>query len=209
MNGRIYDALTSRIERSVFGPLRASLLSPLRGRIVDVGAGTGVNFPYYGRGADVIALEPDPGMRRRAARRIAAAAATIDLRAEADDALETFETGSVDAVVFTLGLCTIPNPLRSLERAKRILKPAGTIVILEHVRGTGWAARVQDAVAPAWSCAFGGCRLNQDTRALLERAGLDTSAVERHRIGAFSLVGDLIAGVSTRGAAAEILNNQA
>ena len=206
MNGRIYDALIGRIERRVFGPLRAALVSPLRGRIVDVGAGTGANFRYYAAGATVIALEPDPGMARHAARRIATAAATIDLRTESDAALETLEPGSVDAVVYTLGLCTIPDPLRSLELARRVLRTAGTIVIIEHVRGTGWTARVQDVIAPAWGCAFGGCRLNQDTRALLERAGLDTRAVVGHHIGAFSPVADLIAGAATRGAAAEILN---
>lgn len=209
MNGRIYDALTCRIERRVFGPLRAALLAPLRGRIVDVGAGTGANFPYYARGANVIALEPDPGMGRRAAHRIAAAAATIELRAETDAGLENLEAGSVDAVVYTLGLCTISDPMRTLERARRVLKPAGTIVVLEHVRGTGWAARFQNAIAPAWACAFGGCRLNQDTRALLERAGLDTRAVAPHRIGALSPVADLIVGVATRGATGEVLNDRA
>ena len=198
MNGRIYDALTSRSERHVFGPLRAALLAPLRGRIVDVGAGTGANFPYYAAGTHVVALEPDPGMRRRAAGRAAASAATIEVVDASDDALETFVAGAADAVVFSFGLCTIADPLRALERAKRVLREAGTIVVIEHVRGSGWAAHVQDIIAPAWRCVFGGCRVNQDTRALLHRAGLDTRAVSAHRVSAFSPVRDAIAGLATR-----------
>jgi ubiquinone/menaquinone biosynthesis C-methylase UbiE len=197
LNGLLYDALGASAERRHFGALRASILEPLRGRIIDVGCGTGLNFPYYGSEAHIVGLEPDPGMLRRAERRRAQSRATIELHLASDSMLESFPAASADAVVFTLGLCTIADPMLALQRAERVLNASGRIVVLEHVRGHGVTARLQDAVAPMWGRLFGGCRLNQDTRSLLSRAGLDVEGISDYHIGALSPVRDLIAGTAT------------
>jgi ubiquinone/menaquinone biosynthesis C-methylase UbiE len=209
LNGLLYDALGASAERRHFAALRAGVLAPLRGRIIDVGCGTGLNFPHYASAAYVTALEPDSGMLRRAERRRAQSHATIELHLASDAMLDSFPAASADAVVFTLGLCTIADPMLALRRAERVLNANGRIVVLEHVRGRGVTARLQDAVAPLWARLFGGCRLNQDTRGLLERAELDVRGIADHHIGAFSPVRDLIAGTATpvaRGAARDILN---
>jgi ubiquinone/menaquinone biosynthesis C-methylase UbiE len=198
LNGLLYDALGASAERRHFAALRASILTPLRGRIIDVGCGTGLNFPHYASGAHVTALEPDPGMLRRAERRRAQSHATIELHLASDALLESFPAASADAVVFTLGLCTIADPILALQRAERVLNARGRIVVLEHVRGHGVTARLQDAVAPLWARVFGGCRLNQDTRSVLSRAGLDVEGIADYHIRALSPVRDLIAGTATR-----------
>jgi ubiquinone/menaquinone biosynthesis C-methylase UbiE len=192
----LYDALGASAERRHFAALRAGVLAPLRGRIIDVGCGTGLNFPHYASAVHVTALEPDSGMLRRAERRRAQSHATIELHLASDAMLDSFPA-SADAVVFTLGLCTIADPMLALRRAERVLNANGRIVVLEHVRGHGVTARLQDAVAPLWARLFGGCRLNQDTRGLLERAGLDVGGIADHHTGALSPVRDLIAGTAT------------
>lgn len=122
--------------------------------------------------------------------------------AEALDAtvhIERSETGpqSVDAVVCPLVLCTIENPLRALERARRLLRPDGRLVVLEHVRGEGVVGTLQDAILPVWRRITGGCRPNQDTQLILQRSGFVTNALEQRHIGNFSPMQDLLIGYAT------------
>ncbi|GAC1310940.1 MAG: class I SAM-dependent methyltransferase [Vulcanimicrobiaceae bacterium] len=194
MNGALYDWILSQAERSMLGALRERLLRPLAGRIVEVGAGTGVDFAHYDRAAHVLALEPDPAMARRARRRAAEAAAAIDLRVADDRWLDTLPAGSIDAVVFPLVLCTVDDAAVTLARAHRVLRASGKIVFLEHVRSAGRTGRVQDALTPAWQKIAGGCHLNRDTAELVAAAGFAIAQLDERRLPWFSPVQRLIAG---------------
>lgn len=194
MNGAVYDALSGVVERRVLGAIRAQLLRPLRGEIVEVGVGTGVDFEYYARDAHVLALEPDPAMARRALAKMARAEATIDVRIRDDACLDALAPASVDAVVFPLVLCSIADPLLVLTRAKRVLRPNGQLVVLEHVRGRGRVAAFQDWLHPIWSRLAGGCRLHQETRELLERTGFVTDELELRHITDYFPIQDLLIG---------------
>ncbi|HVA37650.1 MAG TPA: methyltransferase domain-containing protein [Candidatus Dormibacteraeota bacterium] len=196
MNGTLYDALTWMIERSMLGPLRRELLASLTGAVVEVGAGTGLNFRYYAPEARVLAMEPDPSMARRASKRAAAAQAAIELRVGDDAMLETLPPQSVDAVVFVLVLCTIDDPLRALRRAARVLKPRGRLVVMEHVRSPGRLGRWQDRLAPVWRRLADGCSLNRDTAALLAQAGFETAGVRERRISRIAPIQHLIVGAA-------------
>jgi ubiquinone/menaquinone biosynthesis C-methylase UbiE len=182
MNGRFYDFMVGATERRVFAPLRAELLASLAGRVVVLGAGTGADFPYFGPRAMVVALEPDPSMAMQAKRRIRESAALIELKIGDDSYLDSMDIESVDAVVCSLVLCTIPDPERALGRIRRVLKPDGTLVVIEHVRAPGRAGRVQDVFAPLWKVVGDGCHLNRDTEEVIAAAGFSTRSLRTRRI---------------------------
>lgn len=194
MNGSFYDFMIGSAERRIVAPLRRKLLTNLYGDIVEVGAGTGANFPFYPTGARVLALEPDASMARRARARIASSAAQIDLQIADDRHLDTLVAKSLDAVVVTLVLCSVEDPAASLRRARRVLKPAGTLVLLEHVRSSGNVGGVQDVLTPIWEQLLGGCHLNRDTDAIAASVGFDTRAVWTKTLPRFSPIQKLIYG---------------
>jgi SAM-dependent methyltransferase len=194
MNGLLYDVITAFAERRMIAPLRERLLRPLRGTVIDVGAGTGANFRYYHPSVHVIGLEPDLSMRRRAVARATRCAAAIEVRPVGSQSLSAFAPLSVDAVVFALVLCTIDDALDPLRQASRILRPGGRVVVLEHVRSSGRWGCIQDCIAPVWRAIAGGCRLNRKTEDLLAAAGFETSALKRVRISRLFLIRDLIVG---------------
>ncbi|MGH7707415.1 MAG: class I SAM-dependent methyltransferase [Vulcanimicrobiaceae bacterium] len=169
----------------------------MRGSIVEVGAGTGADFPYFPSCVHVLAIEPNRSMMARAQARVLQSPATIDLCVADDSALEMLEPESVDAVVFPLVLCSIDEPLRALDRARRVLRPAGRLVVLEHVRGHGRIGRIQDALLPIWRRIGGGCRPNQDTRRLIEHSGFVTDKLQQRRISRFSPIQDLLIGYAS------------
>jgi ubiquinone/menaquinone biosynthesis C-methylase UbiE len=169
----LHDLVTAGMERQFFGAHRHRLLADARGRVLDVGAGTGANLPHFRRDrvSEVALLDPSPGMLDRARRR--AAALGLDarlLQRRAEDL--PFEDESVDTVVFSLSLCTIPDPGAALREARRVLRPHGRLLVLEHVRARDLRlAAWQDRLTPLWSAIVGGCRPNRDTRAAVEAAG--------------------------------------
>ena len=165
-----YDPLTRALERAVLAEHRARLLDGLDGQVLDVGAGTGANLPYLRQASRVVAAEPDAAMRRRLAARLAQAAVPVELSSDPAEGLR-YPDASFDAVVFTLVLCSVASPDRALAEARRVLRPSGRLIILEHVRGTGTLARWQDRVTPLWSLLNGGCHPGRDTAAAIERAG--------------------------------------
>ena len=172
-----YDPLTQALERAVLGEHRARLLASLDGQVLDVGAGTGANLPYLRRASRVVVAEPDAAMRRRLAARLAQAAVPVELSSDPAEKLR-YPDASFDAVVFTLVLCTVPSPDRALAEARRVLRPSGRLIILEHVRGTGTLARWQDRLTPLWSRLNAGCHLGRDTAAAIERAGFTFERAE-------------------------------
>lgn len=174
MFAALYDRMAEPAERGFLGERRARLLGGLRGVVLDIGSGTGVNLQYLSAASRVVAVEPDPAMRRRLAHR---AGARVQVCAAVAEALPLADA-SVDAVVCTLVLCTVSDPDRTLGEVRRVLRPGGRLVVLEHVRGGGRFGRWQDLVTPVWRWFGAGCHPNRDTRAAIERAGLAFEHVE-------------------------------
>ncbi len=158
--------------------VRRRLVAEARGRVLEIGCGTGANLPFYGGAERVVAIEPDPHMLRRARRKAARAAVPVALvRASAEDL--PFADGSFDTVVATWVLCTIPHPERAAREMRRVLRPDGVLLSAEHTRAGGArAASLQHALNPAWARIAGGCHLDRDAPRILEAAGFRGLEVE-------------------------------
>jgi len=167
-------ALGSKVE-----PLRSRVVGGARGRTLELGAGTGLNFPHYPAGVEVVAVEPAEGMRKRAEER--ARQGGLRARVEVVEGRAgslPFDAGSFDTVVFTFVLCSVDGLDKALGEARRVLRSGGELRLAEHVlSGDKTLARVQRWLDPAWSFALGGCRLTRDVRQELERAGFDVGEI--------------------------------
>lgn len=174
-----YAAVQRASEAAGMREHRRALVAEAAGRVVEPGAGTGLNLAHYGPGVDeVLLLDPSPAMR---AELTAAAEREGDGRFRVADG--TFEAiplpdASVDVVVATFVLCSVADPGAALHEAARVLRPGGRYLGLEHVRSARPAtARAQRAVAPAWRWAARGCRCDQDAIAVVDASPL--AVVER------------------------------
>jgi ubiquinone/menaquinone biosynthesis C-methylase UbiE len=172
----VFASLWDRIVRMGGKPElenRRELIGGASGRVLEVGAGTGLNFRLYGEAVEVVAIEPEPNMARRARERAAGAAARVRLlRASAEEL--PFGDAAFDTVVASLVFCTIPDPGRAAREVGRVLKPGGTLRLYEHVRSPRpRGARWQDRFLPVWRFFGGGCHPNRDTVATFREAGFD------------------------------------
>jgi ubiquinone/menaquinone biosynthesis C-methylase UbiE len=162
------------------GEHRRRLLAGLRGRVLEVGAGNGLNFPYYpATVGEVLAVEPEPYLRRLAL--IAARRAPVPVRVVAGtaEALPAPDR-AVDAVVASLVLCSVADLDRALAEARRVLRPGGRLRFYEHVRATDpRLARWQDRLERPWGWLVGGCHPNRDTVAAITAAGLQLVQLDR------------------------------
>lgn len=172
-----YDPVMGLVEKNALAGRREQLLSPLRGKILELGCGTGVNFGFYGEGAHVLALEPSDAMRTQAEDRLARGGIKARIRVVpwllGDTRFDAaVSDASLDAVVCTLVLCTVRDPAATLARLKRLLKPSGRLVVLEHVRAKNeFGAMAQNLFNPVWRHLAEGCQLNRDTHTAITNAG--------------------------------------
>jgi SAM-dependent methyltransferase len=190
--GALYDLVLALGERRGMRALRGAVLARAIGSTLEIGAGTGLNVAHYPDAVTELALtEPDAEMARRLRRRAGATAVVV----EADAAALPLAGASVDTVVSTLVLCTVPDPAATVAELRRVLRPGGSLLFIEHVRaGTPRAARAQRRWARPWAAVAGGCRCDRDTLAILG-AHFDITELSRHRWrGMPAIVQPLIAG---------------
>ena len=174
-----YDRLLAFQEKKYLGAVRQDLLKDVSGVVLEIGAGTGANFPYYREGARVTATEPDPYMLERARKRASELPASIELQQVAAEDLP-FPDDSFDFVVDTLVLCSVNDPALALSEIKRVLKPGGEIRMYEHVRyEQGFGAFAQDVIMPVWRWFGAGCHPNRDTGRAVRDAGFDVVSERR------------------------------
>jgi ubiquinone/menaquinone biosynthesis C-methylase UbiE len=163
--------------------MRRQALAPASGRTIDIGAGTGANLKLYPDAVtELVLAEPDHHMAKRIRPKLAESGRSAEVvEAGAEDL--PFEDSSFDTAVFTLVLCTIPDPARALEEAARILRPGGRALFLEHVRSNDpKLARWQDRLAGPWRFFNDGCNCNRDTVATIGASPLELGDVERLRM---------------------------
>jgi len=189
--GRIYDASWGRIFSAAYDSLlkgteeaglretRREVLAAASGRTIDIGAGTGANLGLFPAGTEVVMAEPDPHMTKRLREKLAEAEAGVELVEAGAEGLP-FEDDSFDTAVFTLVLCTVPDPHAALAEAARVLKPGGRLLFVEHVRAEQpGTARWQDRLEKPWKFFADGCHCNRDTVANIESSPLTLEQVQR------------------------------
>jgi SAM-dependent methyltransferase len=179
---------------------RRELLARARGRVVELGAGTGLNIAHYPIDLDELVLtEPEAGMRRKLARRLEQHGGTAVI-SDAHAQCLPFATASVDSVVATLVLCTVAQPERVLDEIARVLRPGGQLLFIEHVRSS-WRplAFCQNIFAPFWRGFAGGCVCNRRTVDLMRAAGFDIEAERAVWRGMPAIVHPVVVGRATRG----------
>ena len=175
-----YDTVMAPVERGGFQAIRKQLLRHASGKVLEIGSGTGVNFPYYTEAERVIALDPTPAMVERSLPRTTQVAVPIEVIVANAEALP-FPDHTFDTVVGTLVCCTIPDPCQALCEMRRICKPAGKVLFFEHVRvHRPLVGRLQDWLTPLWKRMAGGCHLNRNTLALIKQAGFEVTCIEPH-----------------------------
>ncbi len=196
---RFYSGLARLGERTTFARIRASTLASARGRLLIVGAGQGHDLAHLPPAVTrVVAVEPDPMMRRLGRDRVTAAPVPTSYLGAVAERLPLADA-SVDTILCTLVLCSVHDLSAAAAELRRVLRPDGELLLLEHVHA-GEGTRVgalQDRLDPAWGKVSGGCHLNRRTRQALERAGFDTTGVrDRHLARALPLVDPGLHGVA-------------
>jgi SAM-dependent methyltransferase len=175
-----YDLGMLPLEWLIFRRLRRRTFPPLSGDVLELGTGTGVNLPLYGPGARVTGCDASGEMLTWAARRRARAPVVL---VQVDVQRLPFADGSFDLVTASLVFCSVADPARGLAEARRVLRPGGRLVLLEHTRGSGLGAWLTDILHPLWDTWSRDCRLNRDTARSVTEAGFKVRRVERHALG--------------------------
>lgn len=187
--GASYDYFMYYLEKRQLRARRARLLSGLEGHVLEVGVGTGVNLEHYSEKVQLTGIEPSPYMFYRAEKKrdLLLFPDRVSLHNTGcgyDEMQQLIAPGSLDAVVCTLVLCTIPDPGRALDQFMMWLKPGGRLLILEHVRAQRHlGGKMQDFFNPVWEKVAEGCQLNRPTDALLKEKGFLVKREEYFKMG--------------------------
>lgn len=188
----LYRRMTAPIEAGPIGAARRTLLADAHGVVVDLGAGIGLNLPHLGGAVTGVHLvEPDPHMIRRLPPRLPEHVQVHQVGAEdlpMDDA-------SVDTVLATLTLCTVADPPGVVAEIRRVLRPGGQVLVLEHVRSLDpGLARWQDRLTRPWNWFGAGCHPNRDTAGVFASAGFETAGLTRFRAPGMHLTREWVTG---------------
>jgi ubiquinone/menaquinone biosynthesis C-methylase UbiE len=175
---------------------RRALLRGLHGDVLEIGAGTGLNLEHYADDVRLVLAEPEPAMAARLAERLAASGREAEIVAARAEALP-FPDASFDAVVSTLVLCSVRSVPEALGEIRRVLRPGGTLALIEHVRGQGGTAILQEVVAPASRLLF-ACAPNRETSDAVRSAGFDLDETAFELAGSARWTRPAIQGLAAR-----------
>lgn len=198
---QFYDLVMRRVERLCLHNLRAELLRDLAGEVAEIGAGTGTNLPYYPPGLKRLVLcEPDPSMRaklqdalcREPKGRAFILACSAEYLALAD--------ASVDYLVSSLALCSVADQRQALDEAYRVLRPGGSLVLMEHVAATPQSRLYfwQRFWQPLWKMAACNCHLTRRTAQLVTEVGFTLDVRQEFMRGAPAIAAPMIVGRAIR-----------
>ncbi|MGB0620323.1 MAG: class I SAM-dependent methyltransferase [Myxococcota bacterium] len=182
-------------------PLRGDTIREAEGEVLEVGFGTGLNLAYYGPAVKtLVALDPlDVTDVDTVRARIQNSAFPIERRALRADGGLPFDAGRFDSVVTTWTLCSIPEVRKALREMRRVLKPGGRYVFIEHGRADEDAtARWQDRINPLWNRMCDGCNINRKIDRLVEEGGFEMERLDRFRGQGPGIVAQMYRGVATR-----------
>jgi ubiquinone/menaquinone biosynthesis C-methylase UbiE len=176
----LYDRMIKSTEEEGLREMRRETLAKASGRTIDLGAGTGANLGLYPDSVtELVLAEPDPHMLRKLRPKAEEAGVEAEIVQAGAEKLP-FEDSSFDTAVFTLVLCTVPDPRAALAEAARVLKPGGRLLFVEHVRAEdAGLARWQDRLEKPWRFFGDGCHCNRDTMAAIEAAPFTVEGVEK------------------------------
>lgn len=177
---RMYERISKEAEQHGTAEHRGQVLAGLSGRVVEIGAGNGMNFAHYpATVTEVVAVEPEDRLRALAEK--SASSSNVPIRVEAGHAGRLpARDGNFDAAVTSLVLCSVPDMTSALAEIHRVLRPGGELRFFEHVRSDNrWLARLQDFITPLWSQGGGGCHLNRDTASAIRDAGFVLDELHR------------------------------
>jgi ubiquinone/menaquinone biosynthesis C-methylase UbiE len=175
----MYDRMLSGSEEAGLADRRHALLAQANGRVLEIGAGTGLNLAHYPQSIEeIVFAEPEEPMARRLSRRLSEAGRSAQVVTARAESLP-FEDDSFDTVVSTLVLCTVSDPERSLSEIARVLRPGGQFLFLEHIRAEDpKLARWQDRLVRPWRVFGHGCTPNRPTPAFIEASSLSLEELE-------------------------------
>ena len=195
-----YDRFMAGTEEAGLARHREALLANAMGRVLEVGAGTGANLPFYTKGvAELVIAEPEEPMARRLERKLGGyRIATRVVRATAEQL--PLENETFDCAVSTLVLCTVVDPARALAEVRRVLKPRGRLLFIEHVRSEDpRLARWQDRLRGPWALLGHGCQCNRRTIESVQAAGFSVDELRRETLAkAPPIARPLVVGAATR-----------
>ncbi|MDQ0156949.1 class I SAM-dependent methyltransferase [Robertmurraya andreesenii] len=184
----VYDWAMNPFEKGRFEEIRRELIHKVYGKVLEIGAGSGINFPFYRDVEGVDAIEPNPAMVAKSNRRSELAVVPIHIHEQKAENL-SFDDDTFDTVIATLVFCTIPNPVQALEEIKRVCKPGGKVLFFEHVKmEQPNLAHLQDWLNPFWKRICDGCHLNRETLELVKESGIEVVSVSSYYKGLFLTV---------------------
>lgn len=160
--------------------LRAECVPQAQGEVLEIGIGSGLNLPFYSSQVQhLYGVDPSLELQRMAARKISAMPFEVSLLRQSAEELLPLGDSSIDTVVMTWTLCSIPNPDAALNEMRRVLKASGRLIFVEHGRSPdAKVLRWQDRLTPAWKRIGGGCHLNRSIDELIRRAGFQISELK-------------------------------
>jgi len=180
-----YDFFMYPLEKGKFKHIRMDLLKKAYGNVLEIGSGSGINFPLYKRVDGVIAIEPSPYMIERSNKNKQSASVPINIIQSGAENLP-FCDDTFDTVVATLVFCTIPDIEKALREIKRVCKTNGRILVFEHIKmDNPLLARLQEQLTPYWSRICDGCQLDRETVHIFAANGFDILELKKYYNGLF------------------------
>jgi ubiquinone/menaquinone biosynthesis C-methylase UbiE len=180
---------------------RKRLVPRASGRVLEIGVGTGLNLPFYDgvNVTQVVAIDPSPELLARARERVDACPAPVELLVASACALP-LDAASFDAAVMTYTLCSVDEPLRALGEIRRVLRPGGRLIFVEHGLAQRASTRlVQRGLTPVWRRFSGNCHLDRDVKAELREAAFRVVELEEREGEGPSWTGHTYEGVAVPG----------